>query len=62
MLIVKNPLVNSGDARDVDLIPGSERSLEVGNGNSFQYSCLENFMDRGTDIFKVLEEKLKRKM
>ena len=34
-------------AGDVDLIPGSERSLGEGNGNPLQYSCLENSMDRG---------------
>ena len=62
MLMVKNPLVNSGDASGVGLIPGSERSLEVGNGNLLQYSCLENSMDRGTDIFEVLKKKLRRKM
>ena len=28
------------------LIPGSGRSPGEGNGNSFQYSCLENPMDR----------------
>ena len=28
-------------------IPGSERSPGWGNGNPLQYSCLENFMDRG---------------
>ena len=28
-------------------IPGSGRSPGVGNGNQLQYSCLENFMDRG---------------
>ena len=38
---------NAGDSRDVDLIPGLGRSLGVGNGNPLQYSCLENFMDRG---------------
>ena len=38
---------NAGDIRDVDSIPGSERSPEVGNGNLLQYSCLENSMDRG---------------
>ena len=26
---------------------GQEDPLEVGNGNSLQYSCLENSMDRG---------------
>ena len=44
--VVKNP-ANAGNARDVDLIPGSGRSPEVGNGNPLQYSCLENSMDRG---------------
>ena len=29
-------------AGDVDLIPGLERSLGEGNGNSLQYSCLGN--------------------
>ena len=28
-------------------IPGSGRSPGKGNGNPFQYSCLENPMDRG---------------
>ena len=28
-------------------IPGSVRSLGKGNGYPFQYSCPENFMDRG---------------
>ena len=28
-------------------IPRLERSPGVGNGNLFQYSCLENSMDRG---------------
>ena len=28
-------------------IPGSERSPGEGNGNPFQYSCLENPMGRG---------------
>ena len=31
---------------DLGLIPGSERSPEEGNGNPFQYSCLENPVDR----------------
>ena len=29
------------------LIPGSGGSPGEGNGNPFQYSCLENSMDRG---------------
>ena len=32
---------------DQGLIPGSGRSSGEGNGNSLQYSCLENPMDRG---------------
>ena len=42
--MVKNPPVNAGDT---GLIPGSGRSPGEGNGNSLQYSCLENPMDRG---------------
>ena len=30
------------------MIPGSVRSPGKGNGNPFQYSCLENSMDGGT--------------
>ena len=43
--VVKNPPDNAGDAGS---IPGLGRSLGKGNGNPFQYSCLENPMDRGT--------------
>ena len=35
-------------AGDWDSIPGLGRSPGQGNGNSLQYSCLENSMDRGT--------------
>ena len=34
-------------AGDVELIPGLGRSLGEGNGNSLQYSCLGNPMNRG---------------
>ena len=47
VLVVKNLSANVGDARDVGSIPGLRRSLEEGNGNPLQYSCLENSMDRG---------------
>ena len=46
-LAVKNLPVKAEDARDSGLIPGSGRSPGTGNGNPLQYSCLENFMDRG---------------
>ena len=35
------------DVRDVCLIPGSGRFPGGGHGNTFRYSSLENFMDRG---------------
>ena len=38
---------NAGDIRDVGSIPESGRSPGGGHGNSLQYSCLENPMDRG---------------
>ena len=47
VLVVKNPSANARDIRDTGLIPGSERSPGGGHGNPFQYSCLENPMDRG---------------
>ena len=45
--VVNNLPANTGDTRDVGLIPGSGRSPREGNGNPLQYSCLENLMDRG---------------
>ena len=41
---VKSPPANAGD---VGSIPEWGRSPEEGNGNSLQYSCLGNGMDRG---------------
>ena len=46
--MVKNPPANAGDTRDAGLIPRLGRSLVVKNGNSLQYSYLENSMDRDT--------------
>ena len=46
VLVVKNPLADSGNAGEVDLLPGQGRSPGVGNGNPLQYSCLEHPMDR----------------
>ena len=45
--VVKNPPATTGDPSDMDSIPGSGRFSGLGNGNPFQYSCLENSMDRG---------------
>ena len=47
MLVVKNLPAKAGDVRDMGSIPGSGRSSGKGNGNTLQYSCLENPMDRG---------------
>ena len=42
--MVKNSSTNAGDSGS---ILGSGKSPGGGNGNSLQYSCLENPMDRG---------------
>ena len=42
----KNLPANAGDTGDMGSILGSGKSPGVRNGNSLQYSCLENFMDR----------------
>ena len=45
-LVVKNPLANAGDIRDMGSIPGSGKTPGGSHGNPLQYSCLENPMDR----------------
>ena len=57
-LVAKNPPADAGDVRDLGSVPGSGRSPEGGHGNPFQYSCLENPMDRGgwqAEIHRVAE-------
>ena len=46
-LVIKNPPINAGDIKDKNSIPGLGRSPGGEHGNSLQYSCLENAMDRG---------------
>ena len=56
--VIKNPLANAGEIRDVGLIPGLGRSPGEEIGNPFQYSCLENSMDRGVwriTVYNVAE-------
>ena len=43
--VVKNLLANARDAGDAGSIPGSGRFPGGRNGNSHQYSCLENPMN-----------------
>ena len=44
--MVNNPPTNIKDARDEGSVPGSGRSPGGRNGNPFQYSGLENPIDR----------------
>ena len=53
--MVKNPLANAGDTGDLGSVPGLGKSPGEGNGNSLQYSCLENPMDRGVGGLKSME-------
>ena len=46
LIVVKNLPENAGDRRNVDSVPGLGRSPGGGHGNPFQYSYLENPMDR----------------
>ena len=48
LICVKTSLITQiSNAGDLGLIPGSGRSLGEGNGNPFQYSCLENSVNGG---------------
>ena len=42
VLVIKSLLANAGDIRDMGLISGLGRFPGRGNGNTLQYSCLEN--------------------
>ena len=52
-LLVKNRPANAGYIKDMGSIPGSGRSAGEGHGDSLQYSCLENPMDRGAWLATV---------
>ena len=45
--VIKDTLANVGNTGDRVWICKSGRSSGEENGNPFQYSCLENSMDRG---------------
>ena len=44
--VVKNPPADEAVARDAGSIPELGKSPGEGNGNSLQYSCLKNSVDR----------------
>ena len=46
-VVKKKVPASAGYVRDVDSIPGLGRSPGGGKDNPFQYSCLENSIDRG---------------
>ena len=46
--MVRNLPAKAGDIRDVGSVLGSGRFSGGGDGNPFQYSYLENPMDKGT--------------
>ena len=55
---------NARDARGVGSIPGSERFPGGGNSNTFQYSCLEDPMDRKAGwatVYKVTKSLMQLK-
>ena len=45
--VLKNLPANMEDAGDTGSIPGLGRSPGEGNGNTLQFSCLENPKDKG---------------
>ena len=45
-LVVKNLPANAGDMREADSIPGLERSLGGGDGNSLWCTSLSNPIDK----------------
>ena len=61
--MIKNLSANAGDVRDMGLTPGSGRSPGGGHNNPFQYSCMENPMDRDwrTTVHRVTKSQTQLK-
>ena len=51
--MVKDMSANAGDIRDMGSIPGLGRSPGGGHGNPFQFSCMENPIDRGARWVRI---------
>ena len=60
VLVGKNLPANAGDIRDTGSTLGSGRSPAGGCGNSLQYFCLKNPMDRGTWWATVRVERVRQ--
>ena len=45
--VLKNPLANAGNIRNMGSIPGAGINPKGKHGNPLQYSCLENPLNRG---------------
>ena len=63
--MVKNMPANAGDAGNTGSIPGSGGTAGGGNGNPFQYSCLESPMERGAwqdTVHEVAKSQIKLSM
>ena len=56
--MIKNPLVNVGDIRELGSIPGLGSYPGEGNDNPLQYSCPENPIDRG--VWRATVHRLQR--
>ena len=52
-LVVQDGKESAWNVGDLGSIPGSGRPRGEENGNSLQYSCLENSMDRGAQRARV---------
>ena len=48
----KESVCNAEDMGDTGLIPESGRSPREGNGNTFQFSCLENHGQRSLEGYR----------
>ena len=57
LLVVKDQTAKEGDTTDTGSIPGWGRSPGEGNGNSLQYSCPENPIDREPGGFHSMGHK-----